>query len=331
MIDYADKTTRRNVLKVSAGLGLAALTRPALAQTFPTRPISLVVPFTPGGSTDILARLLALKIEAATGQTVITENKAGAGGSIGSAAVAHAAPDGHTLLLGHIGTLAVNPSLYVRLPYDPLKSFAPIGMIARVHNVLAVAPDLPVKSVADLIAYAKARPGALNYASGGKGSAAHIATEAFADAAGIKLEHVPYRGTAPAVQDLLGGRIQLMLTGAPVLLPFIRESKLRGLGVSGLMRIAAAPELPTLAEAALPGFEASQWYGLVAPAATPPAILDRLAGILNAALADPETVAKLAPQGADVWPMTPVEFRTHIGAEIARWGGLIRRAGITPD
>lgn len=331
MVKKTSGRTRRDMLKASAGLGLAALARPAIAQAYPSRPISLVVPFTPGGSTDILARLIAMKIEAATGQTVITENKAGAGGSIGSAAVAHAAPDGHTLLLGHIGTLAVNPGLYVKLPYDPLRSFAPIGMIARVHNVLAVTPDLPVKSVAELIAYAKARPGELNYASGGKGSAAHIATEAFADAAGIKLEHVPYRGTAPAVQDFLGRRIQLMLTGAPVLLPFIRDAKLRGLGVSGLNRIAAAPELPTMAEAALPGFEASQWYGLVAPAATPPAILDRLSGILNAALADPEIIAKLAPQGADVWPMTPAEFRAHIGSEIARWGSLIRRAGITPD
>ena len=331
MVQKTSNRTRRNILKATAGLGLAVLARPALAQAYPTRSISLVVPFTPGGSTDILARLTAMKIEAATGQTVITENKAGAGGSIGSASVAQATPDGHTLLLGHIGTLAVNPGLYVKLPYDPLKSFAPIGMIARVHNVLAVTPGLPVRSVTELIAYAKARPGELNYASGGKGSAAHIATEAFADAAGIKLEHVPYRGTAPAVQDFLGGRIQLMLTGAPVLLPLIRDGRLRGLGVSGLTRLEAAPELPTLAEAALPGFEASQWYGLVAPAATPPAVLDRLAGILNTALKDPETVAKLVPQGADVWPMTSTEFRAHIASEITRWGSLIRRAGITPD
>ena len=323
----------RKVIAVLGSVLLLALTGPgAVAQSFPKQqPIRLVVPFTPGGSTDILARLTAMKIEAATGQTVITENKAGAGGSIGSASVAQATPDGHTLLLGHIGTLAVNPGLYVKLPYDPLKSFAPIGMIARVHNVLAVTPGLPVRSVTELIAYAKARPGELNYASGGKGSAAHIATEAFADAAGIKLEHVPYRGTAPAVQDFLGGRIQLMLTGAPVLLPLIRDGRLRGLGVSGLTRLEAAPELPTLAEAALPGFEASQWYGLVAPAATPPAVLDRLAGILNTALKDPETVAKLVPQGADVWPMTSTEFRAHIASEITRWGSLIRRAGITPD
>jgi tripartite-type tricarboxylate transporter receptor subunit TctC len=321
--------TRRHLLKA----GLAALAAPAVtrsvAQGYPARPITLVVPFTPGGTTDILARLVGQKLEAALGQSIVIENKAGAGGSVGAAQVANAAPDGHTLLLAHIGTLAVNPGLYPSLPYDPLKSFAFISMLARVHNVLAITPGLPVNTLAELIAYAKARPGELNYSSGGNGSAAHIASEAFADAAGLKLQHVPYRGTAPAVQDLLGGRVQMTFTGAPVLLPLVRDGKLKGLGVSGLQRIADAPTIPTIAEAGpLPGFEASQWYGLVATAGTPPAILDRLTRETQKALSEPDVAGRLAPQGADIWAAGPDEFRRHVETEIPRWKTLIDRAGI---
>lgn len=304
-------------------------TLPSRADTFPSRPITLVVPFTPGGTTDILARIASSKLEAAFGQSVIVENKPGAGGALGAAAVANAAPDGHTLLLGHIGTLGVNPGLYPRLPYDPLKSFTFLSMLSRVHNVLAVPLDLPVQSVAELVAYAKQRPGQLNYASGGNGSAAHIATEALADAAGLALQHVPYRGTAPAVQDLLGGRVQLMLTGAPVLLPLIRDGKLRGLGVSGLQRIADAPQLPTIAEAgSLPGFEASQWYGIVAPAGLPAAIAARLTREIQAAFNAADVAGRLASQGADVWTIGPEPFRAHVATEIDRWKGLIERRGI---
>ncbi len=323
------RSTRRTILRA----GLAAMAAPAFsrafAQSYPTRPITLVVPFAPGGTTDILARLIGQKLETALGQSVVIENKAGAGGSVGAGSVANAPADGHTLLLAHIGTLAVNPGLYPSLPYDPLKSFAFISMLARVHNVFAISPDLPVDSLAGFIAYAKARPGALNYASGGNGSAAHIATEAFADAAGLKLQHVPYRGTAPAVQDLLGGRVQMTFTGAPVLLPLVRDGKLKGLGVSGLERIADAPNIPTMAEAGpLPGFEASQWYGLVATEGTPRAVLDRLTQETQKAFADPEIARRLAPQGADIWTAGPEEFRQHVEREIPRWKALIDRAGI---
>jgi tripartite-type tricarboxylate transporter receptor subunit TctC len=322
-------STRRTILRA----GLATLAAPAVsrafAQTYPTKPITLVVPFAPGGTTDILARLIGQKLESALGQSVVIENKAGAGGSVGAGSVANAPADGHTLLLAHIGTLAVNPGLYPSLPYDPLKSFAFISMLARVHNVFAISPDLPVDTLAGFIAYAKARPGALNYASGGNGSAAHIATEAFADASGLKLQHVPYRGTAPAVQDLLGGRVQMTFTGAPVLLPLVRDGKLKALGVSGLERIADAPNIPTLAEAGpLPGFEASQWYGLVATAGTPRAVLERLTQEAQKAFADPEIARRLAPQGADIWTAGPDEFRRHVEAEIPRWKALIDRAGI---
>ncbi len=233
--------------------------------------------------------------------------------------------------MGHIGTLAVNPGIYPKLSDDPLRSFAPVSLIARVHNVLVVTPDLPVRSVAGLIALARARPGALNYATGGNGSAAHIATAAFADAAGLNLVHVPDRGTAPAVQDLLGGRIQIMLTGAPVVLPLAQARQLRALGVSGERRLAAAPEIPTIAEAALPGFEASQWYGIVAPAGTPEPVVDRRNAAIRAAFADPAVAARLEQEGAEVWTSTPAEFRTLIETEIARWGALIRRAGIRAE
>jgi tripartite-type tricarboxylate transporter receptor subunit TctC len=197
--------------------------------------------------------------------------------------------------------------------------------------VLVVTPDLPVRNVADLIALARAPPGALNNATGGNGSAAHIATAAFADAAGLNLVHVPYRGTAPAVQDLLGGRIQIMLTGAPVVLPLAQAGQLRALGVSGERRLAAAPEIPTIAEAALPGFEASQWYGIVAPAGTPEPVVERLNAAIRAAFADPAVATRLEQEGAEVWTSTPAEFRALIEAEIARWGALIRRAGIRAE
>ena len=323
---------RRTVLAACASaLAAPLLGTRASAQAWPTRNLSLIVPFTPGGSTDILARLLGQKLQESLGRSVIVESRPGAGGSIGSDQVAKAAPDGHTLLMGHIGTLAVNPGIYPRLPYDPVRSFAPVSLIARVHNVLVVTPDLPVRSVADLIALARARPGALNYATGGNGSAAHIATAAFADAAGLNLVHVPYRGTAPAVQDLLGGRIQIMLTGAPVVLPLAQAGQLRALGVSGERRLAAAPEIPTIAEAALPGFEASQWYGIVSPAGTPEPVVDRLNAAIRAAFADPVVAARLEQEGAEVWTSTPAEFRTLIETEIARWGALIRRAGIRAE
>ena len=322
--------SRRHVL---ATLGAATLAHKAAAQeAWPTKSLTLIVPFTPGGSTDILARLLAQKLTESLGKPVIVENRPGAGGSIGAEAVARAAPDGHTLLMGHIGTLAVNPGLYPNLGYDPLKSFAPISLIAAVHNMLVVHPTVPANSVADLIAHARKNPGQLTYATGGNGSAAHIATVALADAAGLDLVHVPYRGTAPAVTDLLAGRISMALTGAPVLLPHVQAGKLRALGVSGLRRLAGAPDVPTIAEAApLPGFEASQWYGIVAPAGTPEAIVTRLNAEIRKGMTAPEVVARLAPEGADVMVNSPAEFRAFIASEMARWGGLIRKAGIKAE
>ena len=315
-----------------AGLAASAVAMGAArAQGFPSRPVTLVVPFTPGGTTDILARLLAQRLSTSFGRQVVVENRPGAGGSVAAEQVARAQPDGHTLLMGHIGTLAVNPGLYPRLGYQPLRDFAPVSMIATVHNVLVVHPDVPVTDVRSLVAYAKANPGKLNYASGGNGSAAHIAMALFADMAGLDMVHIPYRGTGPAVSDLRGGRVQLTMTGAPVLLPLVQSGELRGLGVSGTRRLASAPNLPTIAEAALPGFEASQWYGIVAPVGLTDAITGLLATEIHRAMTTGDTTERLAREGADVWVDTPAEFRAHIASEIERWGGLIRRAGLRPD
>lgn len=321
---------RRTLLGAAAASITAGLSGPARAQAWPTKSITLVVPFTPGGSTDILARLLGQKLQAALGQSVVVESRPGAGGSIGSEAVAKATPDGHTLLMGHIGTLAVNPSIYPKLNYDPIKSFAHVSMIARVHNVLVVNPEVPAKTTQELIAYIRANPGKLNYATGGNGSAAHIATAALAVAAGLDIVHVPYRGTAPAMTDLLGGRVQMMFTGAPVVLPQAQAGKLRALGVSGLSRLAAAPDVPTVAEA-IPGFEASQWYGIVAPAGTPDAVVARLNAEIVKAMADPAVVERLAQEGAEAWTTTPDAFRSHITTETARWAEVVRKAGIRAE
>ena len=310
---------------------VVAAPAPSVAQTWPNGNITLVVPFTPGGSTDILARLLSQKLGEALGVSIVVDSRPGAGGSIASAAVARAKPDGNTLIMGHIGTLGVNPSLYKDLPYDPLKSFAHISMLARVHNVLAVTPSLPVHSVVELIEYARKNPGKVNYGSGGIGSAAHIATAAFMVATGTDLTHVPYRGTAPAVSDLLGGQIQMMMTGAPAILPHSSAGALRALGVSSDHRIPAAPDIPTIAEAGVPGFEASQWYGVLAPAGTPRPIIDRLNAEVRKALDSKDIVDALTRDGAEPWATSPEEFRDYIAREIPRWATVVEKARIKPE
>ena len=325
--DFVD---RRQFLKLNiAATALAASgTRAFAQQAYPNRNITFIVPFTPGGSTDILARLLGQKFTESMGQAVIIENRPGAGGGIGSAALAKATPDGYTIGMGHIGTLAVNPSLYPKLQYDPIKSFAHISMLAKVHNMLAVHPSVPASNVRELIAYAKQNPGKLNYGSGGMGSAAHIATAAFSVAAGIELTHVPYRGTSPAVADLLSGQIQMMMTGAPTLLQHVRAGKLRALGVASSTRLPSARDIPTIAEAGLPGFEAVQWYGCMAPAGTPDAIIDKLNVEVRKAMTDTKILAALEKDGAEPWVMSPQEFRAHISSEIVRWAKVVDAAKI---
>ena len=306
-------------------MGAAALSSGAFQsasgqQSYPSRPISFIVPFTPGGSTDILARLLGQRFQESMKATVVIDNRPGAGGSTGSA---RAAPDGYTIGMGHIGTLAVNPSLYRNLAYDPLKSFAHIGMLAKVHNILAVHPSLPLKDVKEFIEYAKSYPGKLNYGSGGPGSAAHIATEAFALETGTQFVHVPYRGTLPAVTDLLSGQIQLMVTGVPALLPHVQNGNLRALGTASLTRLPSAKEIPTISEAGVPGFEAAQWYGVIAPAGIPDGIIAKLSAEVRLALTDQKILDALEKDKAEPWPMTPQEFRGayHEGNPTLEEGG----------
>ncbi len=323
--------TRRGWLRGATATAAATLLPRAIrAQPiWPSQTIKLVVPFTPGGSADLLARVLGAKLEQTLKQPIIIENRAGAGGTIAAGAVAKAEPDGHTLMMGHIGTLAFNPSLYPALSYDPPTSFAPIALVATVPNILAVHPAVPATSVAEFIAYAKANPGILNYCSGGNGSAAHIATAYFAHAAGIQLRHVAYRGTAPAVNDLIGGHIQMLLTGGPALLPLVAGGQLRGLAISSKQRASFAPALPTIAEAALPDFAAVQWYGIVAPAKTPDAMVQRLNHEINALLDTPEIASSLHNDGAIASKMTSAQFGAHIKSEIELWRDVIRTAGIT--
>lgn len=301
---------------------------------YPSKPIRIIVPFTPGGSPDILARAVGQKITEATGALVVVENIPGAGGTIGADRVAKAAPDGYTLLMGHVGTLAVAPAVYPQLAYDPVKSFATVALVAKVPNVLAVNTSMPVKNVAELVAYLKANPGKVNYGSGGNGSAAHLAMEYFKMSTQTFIVHVPYRGTAPAVVDTVAGQVQMIFTGAPAIIPMVKSGKLKALGVSSLKRLDSIPDVPTLSESGvkgLNGFEADQWYGLVAPAGTPAAITQKLNQIVNKSLSTPDVIARMKSEGAIAAPTTPENFEKLIQSEIKRWRIVVLKADIKSE
>lgn len=302
------------------------------AQTsYPNKPIRIIVPFTPAGTTDILARAIGQELSKAWGQSVVIENAPGAGGSLGSEKAAKALPDGYTLLMGHIGTLAFNPSIYPKLPYDPVKSFTPVALVANVANVLVINPALPAKNLSEFIALAKSKPGQFNYGSGGNGSAANIATEYFKQTSKIFVVHVPYRGTAPAVTDVIAGQTQMTFTGAPAVMPFVKSGQLRALAVSSSKRLDSLPDLPTIAESGYKGFEADQWYGVVAPAGTPREIVVKLNTQINLALASPELKARLVSEGASANPMSPEAFGTMIAKETARWSLVIKAGNVRAD
>jgi tripartite-type tricarboxylate transporter receptor subunit TctC len=306
----------------------------SFAQNYPAKPIRMVIPFTPGGSTDILARTIGLELTKAWGQAVVLDNVAGAGGSIGAERVAKAPADGYTLLMAHIGTLAVTPSIYANLPYDPVKSFAPVAWVAKVPNVLSVYPGLPVNSVKELIDLAKSKPNSLNFGSGGNGSAAHLAMEFFNMQAQINMVHVPYRGTIPAVTDLVAGQVQVIFTGAPALSSFIKSGQLRALAVSSKVRLPSLPDVPTVAESgikSLAKFEADQWYGIVAPAGTPQAVVTKLNLQINEALNSAEIKKRFENEGALVAPTTPEVFGQLIESEIERWRPIVKASKIKPD
>lgn len=327
------KLTRRQALAAAAG-SLALAGKSALAQAYPNKPPHLVVPFTPGGSSDVLGRAIALELGKAFNQPVVVDNVPGAGGSLGAEKVARSPADGYTLLMGHTGTLAVNPALYPKLGYKPLASFTPVAWVARVPNVLVVHDSVPAKNLAELLALAKARPGQLAYGSGGNGSAAHVTMEYLKLQTGTSFLHVPYRGTAPSVTDLLAGQVQVLFTGAPALLPHIQAGKIRALAVSSPRRIALLPDVPTVAESGVPGtkdFEADQWYGIVAPAGTPADIVNALNVQINKSLNSQEVKMRLSAEGAEPTPATPKAFGELIAKEIPRWDRVVKAARISVD
>jgi len=308
-----------------AAITLAAI--PASAQDYPNRPITLVVPFPPGGSTTIVGRIIAEKMSEVLGQSIVVDNRGGAGGTLGSRAVAKSAPDGYTILLGYSGTLAIGPTLYGNVGYDPRKDFDPIGRIGTAPNTLVVHPSVPVHSVSELIAYAKASPDAINYGSAGIGTVSHVCGEYFASAAGIKLAHVPYKGTGPAIIDLLGGHIPMAFAPVPATHEHAKAGKLRMLAVTSAVRSTLLPDVPTIAEAALPGFEAVLRYGLVAPPGTPQPIIARLNAALNTALKSDDVRSHLAIEGAEPLPSTPEEYAADIDREETQWSKVVKASG----
>jgi tripartite-type tricarboxylate transporter receptor subunit TctC len=308
-------------------LALVAATTFAEAANYPDRPVSVVVGFPPGGASDILARILTDKLSRILGQPVIVDNRPGAGGNVAGEFVAHAAPDGYTLLIGNNAILATNASLYSNIGFDAVKDFAPISLIGTQANVLVVNPNVPAHSLAELIALAKAEPGKLNFASSGYGLAAHLAGELFKAQAHIDIVHVPYKGSAPALEDVIAGQDQMMFATTSGVMGFLKNGQVRALAVTTLKRTAILPDVPTMDEAGLPGFEATTWHGLVAPAGTPPAIIDTLHGALVAALADSDVQQKLAALGVDIGQDSPAEFSAYIKAEIPKWAAIIKTSG----
>jgi tripartite-type tricarboxylate transporter receptor subunit TctC len=297
---------------------------------YPTKPVRLVVPFPAGGTTDLLARAAAQKLSEAWGQQVIVDNRPGAAGNIGAELVAKSAPDGYTLLMGTVGTHAINASLYAKMPYDHVKDFTPVILVAGVPNVLVVNPQLPVNTVPELIAYAKANPGKLNFASSGSGTSIHLSGELFKTMTGVQMTHVPYKGSAPALTDLIGGQVQLMFDNLPSSLTFIKAGKLRAIAVTSTTRAAALPDVPTVADT-VPGFEASSWFGVLAPAGTPREIVVKINGEVAKWLASPDAKEKLTAQGANVAGGTPEDFAKHIQAETAKWAKVVKESGAKVD
>jgi tripartite-type tricarboxylate transporter receptor subunit TctC len=304
---------------------------PAAAQDYPNRPVTIVVPFAPGGGNDTLARLMAQHMSQTLGQQVVVDNRAGAGGTIGTRAVAKAAPDGYTILIGHSGVLGVGPSLYPNAGYDPRKDFAPIGLIASLQYAIVVNPARPIRSVRELIELAKREPGRLNYASAGVGSVSHVSTELFNQMAGVQITHVPYRGTGPALNDLVGGHVAMHMGPIPALIGLIRSEKVRAIGVTGPRRSPILPDLATATEKDLPGYEAVLHYGLLAPAGTPRAVVAKLNAALLAALTAPEIRARIVDDGGDPLGSTPEEHAADIDKEETKWGGLVRRLGLKAE
>jgi tripartite-type tricarboxylate transporter receptor subunit TctC len=312
---------------IFAVLALAA----SACGAFPEKPVRFVIGFTPGGPSDILARAVGQKLAERWGQQVVIENRPGAGGNLAAEAVAKSAPDGYTWLLGNNSILATNQSLYKKLPYDPVKDFAPVALVAVQPNILVVHPDVPAKSVSDLILLAKQNPGKLNYASSGAGAAAHLAGELFKTMAGVDIVHVPYKGAQPALTDLIAGQVQLMFATSASVIPYMKAGRLRALAVTTAQRSPSVPELPTVSEAGLSGFEATTWHGVVVPSATPRALIERINQETNTVLKEKDLSERLAGLGAEVLTGTPRDFADYIAREIPKWSKVVRDSGARAD
>ncbi|ADU97812.1 tripartite tricarboxylate transporter substrate binding protein [Alicycliphilus denitrificans] len=320
------------IKQLMAGIALAAaaLCGPAQAQNYPSKPVTIVVPFAPGGATDIMARTLAERLNKRLGQPVIVENKPGAGTMIASEHVARAQPDGHTVLLA-ASSLGIAPALYAKVNYDPVKDFTPISLVASVVHVLQVHPSIPVKNVAELIAWVKANPGKANYGSVGAGTSTHLESELFNTMAGVKMTHVPYKGSAPALMDLVGGNLQVMFDAWASSGPFVKDGKTRLLAVTTAQRSKLLPDVPTVAESGLPGYEAMPWLGFVAPAGTPAAAVNRFHAELMEVLKEPEVQDKFRALGLDIIGNTPQQFADFIKRDIVKWAKVVKDSGAKAD
>lgn len=316
-------------LLLAAGAGLATTQSPA-QDAWPRRPIRLILPFPPGGGTDILGRIIAEKLGADLGQPVVVENRGGAGGNVGAEAAAKSAPDGYTIVLV-APSLAISPSLYSKLNYDPLRDFAPVSLVATVPNVMVIPSSIAANTLTEFIALAKSKPGAMNFGSGGSGTSNHLAGELFNIVAGVKLVHVPYKGVNLAMNDALAGQVQLVVIGIPAAAPQIKTGRLRALAVVAPQRAPALPEVPTAAEAGLPEFDVTTWYGVLAPAGTPRPIVGRLNAELVRIMHAPDLKDRLAAMATDPVTSTPEEFAGFLRREIAKWGEVVRRAGLKAD
>ena len=322
---------RRRLLQASAASTLVTVSSMPFAQTaFPTKPIRLIVPFAAGGTTDILGRVAAAELSKAFGSQAIVENRSGAGGNIGAEVVAKAAPDGYTLLVCTVGTHGINQALYNKLPFDPIKDFEPVTLLATVPNVLVVHPAVKANNVSELIALAREKPGKLNYASSGNGTSIHLSAELFKSMTRTFMTHIPYRGSAPAITDLMGGQADLMFDNLPTALPFIKSGKLRALGVTTTKSSVALPGVPPIADT-LPGYEASSWFGIVAPAGTPKDIVQKINQALVRALQSPEVRERLINQGAEPVGNTPEQFGDYIKAELLKWSKVVKASGAKVD
>ena len=312
-------------------IAIAAVATGALGQPYPSKPVKLVAPSTPGDAPDVIARLVADKLSIALGQQVVVENRPGAGGVVGSDYVAKAAPDGYTLIMGNAGSHGINAAVYSKLPYDIQRDFAPVSQVAVAPNVIVINPSLPASTVAEFIAYAKANPGKLSYASGGNGSSAHMSMELFKSMSGIDIQHVPYKGSSPALTDVVSGQVVAFIGNMPPTVPLIKAGKLRALAVTTTSRSALMPELPTIAEAGLPGFETVAWFGVLAPAGTPPDVVNKLSAEIARIAKSPEIRDKLVAMGAEPVGSTPEEFRAVIDRDIAKWKPLAQKVNIKID